>query len=86
MNAFEGLLYGLNLALTYQNILAALAGALLGTAIGVLPGLGPTAGVAMILPLTYAFPPSTGLIMMASMLYGAMYSSRSCSARPSSSP
>jgi putative tricarboxylic transport membrane protein len=73
MNALEGLLYGLNLALTYQNILAALAGALLGTAIGVLPGLGPTAGVAMILPLTYAFAPSTGLIMMASMLYGAMY-------------
>lgn len=41
--------------------------------IGVLPGLGPVAGVAMILPLSYAFEPVTGLIMMAGIYYGAMY-------------
>lgn len=73
MSAVDGLLYGLNIALTYQNVIAAFLGALAGTAIGVLPGLGPTAGIALILPISYAFGPSTGLIMMASMLYGAMY-------------
>ncbi|MGE0803338.1 MAG: tripartite tricarboxylate transporter permease, partial [Lautropia sp.] len=69
----DGLIYGLGIALTFKNVLAAFAGALLGTTTPVLPGLGPTAGVAMILPLTFAFDPGTGLIMMASMLYGSMY-------------
>ena len=48
-------------------------GALAGTVIGVLPGLGPTAGIALILPISYSFEPATGLIMMAGMYYGAMY-------------
>lgn len=73
MSAIDGLLYGLGIALSYQNLLAAFLGALAGTAIGVLPGLGPTAGIALILPISYAFGPETGIIMMASMLYGAMY-------------
>jgi putative tricarboxylic transport membrane protein len=73
MGPIDGLWYGLNLAFTYQNLLAAFAGAFAGTAIGVLPGFGPTAGLALLLPFTYAMGPSTGLIMMASMLYGAMY-------------
>lgn len=73
MDPIEGLLYGLSLAFTYQNLLAAFAGAFAGTAIGVLPGFGPTAGLALLLPFTFAMGPSTGLIMMASMLYGAMY-------------
>jgi putative tricarboxylic transport membrane protein len=73
MGSIDGLLYGLSLAFTYQNLLAAFAGAFVGTAIGVLPGFGPTAGLALLLPFTYAMGPSTGLIMMASMLYGAMY-------------
>jgi putative tricarboxylic transport membrane protein len=73
MDPIEGLWYGLSLAFTYQNLLAAFAGAFAGTAIGVLPGFGPTAGLALLLPFTYAMGPSTGLIMMASMLYGAMY-------------
>lgn len=73
MEPIEGLLYGLSLAFTYQNLLAAFAGAFAGTAIGVLPGFGPTAGLALLLPFTFAMGPSTGLIMMASMLYGAMY-------------
>lgn len=73
MEPLEGLLYGLSLAFTYQNLLAAFAGAFAGTAIGVLPGFGPTAGLALLLPFTFAMGPSTGLIMMASMLYGAMY-------------
>jgi putative tricarboxylic transport membrane protein len=73
MNAIDGLLYGLSVVMTYQNLLAAFAGALAGTAIGVLPGLGPVAGIAMLLPVTYSLGPSTGLIMMAGMYYGAQY-------------
>ncbi len=73
MSTLEGILYGFSVVLTYQNLLAAFAGALAGTAIGVLPGLGPTAGIAMILPISYSFEPATGLIMMAGMYYGAMY-------------
>jgi putative tricarboxylic transport membrane protein len=73
MGAVDGLLYGLNVVLTYQNLLAAFAGALAGTAIGVLPGLGPVAGIAMLLPVTYSLGPSTGLIMMAGIYYGAQY-------------
>jgi putative tricarboxylic transport membrane protein len=73
MDSLDGLWYGLSLAFTYQNLLAAFAGAFAGTAIGVLPGFGPTAGLALLLPFTFAMGPSTGLIMMSSMLYGAMY-------------
>jgi len=73
MGPIDGLWYGLSLAFTYQNLLAAFAGAFAGTAIGVLPGFGPTAGLALLLPFTFAMGPSTGLIMMSSMLYGAMY-------------
>jgi putative tricarboxylic transport membrane protein len=73
MGTAEGLLYGLEVALSLQNLFAAFLGALAGTAIGVLPGLGPVAGVAMILPITYSLGPVTGLIMMAGIYYGAMY-------------
>lgn len=73
MSALEGLLYGLQVALTWQNLLAGFAGALAGTAIGVLPGLGPVAGVALILPLTFSLDPTAGLIMMAGIFYGSMY-------------
>lgn len=73
MGALEGLIFGLSVAVQPQNLVAALAGALAGTAIGVLPGLGPVAGVALVLPLTFAFDPTTGLIMMAGIFYGSMY-------------
>jgi putative tricarboxylic transport membrane protein len=73
MGTLEGLLYGLEVVFSLQNLLAAFAGALAGTMIGVLPGLGPVAGVAMVLPLSYSFDPTTGLIMMAGIYYGAMY-------------
>ena len=73
MTAVDGFLFGLGVVLTYQNLLAAFAGALVGTAIGVLPGLGPVAGIAMLLPITYSLSPSTGLIMMAGIYYGAQY-------------
>jgi putative tricarboxylic transport membrane protein len=73
MGPIDGLLYGMKLALEWQNLLAAFAGALFGTMVGVLPGLGPVAGVALILPLTYVLSPVTGVIMMAGIFYGSMY-------------
>src|SRR5437588_235775 len=73
MNSLQGLLYGLHIAATPANLLAAFVGAFAGTAIGVLPGLGPVAGVALILPLTFSLDPTAGLIMMAGIFYGSMY-------------
>ena len=73
MTTLDGILYGLHVVFTSQNLLAALAGALAGTVIGVLPGLGPVAGIAMILPITYSLDATTGIIMMAGIFYGAMY-------------
>lgn len=73
MNSWEGLLYGLELVFTYELLLAAFVGAAAGTAIGVLPGLGPVAGAALILPLTFSLPPAAGLIMIAGVYAGSMY-------------
>jgi putative tricarboxylic transport membrane protein len=73
MGPIDGLLYGLKLVMEWQNMLAAFMGALAGTAIGVLPGLGPIAGIAIIMPITYSLSPTAGLIMMAGIFYGAMY-------------
>jgi len=73
MGPIDGMLYGLRLVFEWQNLLAGLAGAFFGTLIGVLPGLGPIAGVALVLPITYALEPVTGVIMMAGIFYGSMY-------------
>jgi putative tricarboxylic transport membrane protein len=73
MNPIEGFLYGLEVVFTLENLGAAFLGALAGTMIGVLPGLGPVAGVALMFPISYSFGPETGLIMMAGIYYGAMY-------------
>lgn len=74
MEIFSGLLSGFDVALTGTNILFAFLGALIGTAIGVLPGLGPAATIALLLPLTYVISsPVTAIIMMAGIYYGSMY-------------
>jgi len=74
MEIFSGLLSGFDVALTGTNILFAFLGALIGTAIGVLPGLGPAATIALLLPLTYVISsPVTAIIMMAGIFYGSMY-------------
>jgi len=73
MGPFDGLLFGLSVALTPANLLASLAGVLAGTLVGVLPGIGPNAGIALLLPATFALPPETALIMLAGIYYGAMY-------------
>jgi putative tricarboxylic transport membrane protein len=64
---------GFSVALTPQNLAFAFAGVLVGTVIGVLPGIGPAAGIALLLPVTFALPPLSSLIMLAGIYYGAMY-------------
>jgi TctA family transporter len=64
---------GFETAFTLQNLLYCFTGCLLGTLIGVLPGLGPSATIAMLLPVTYALPPVAALIMLSGIYYGAQY-------------
>lgn len=73
MNPVEGLLYGLELALTPELLLAALAAALIGTLVGTLPGIGPVAGAALMLPLTLQYSPAVSLIMIAGIYLGCQY-------------
>ena len=67
------LLVGFEAALSLLNILYCFFGVTIGTLIGVLPGMGPVATVAMLLPATYALDPSSALIMLAGIYYGAQY-------------
>jgi putative tricarboxylic transport membrane protein len=64
---------GLSIAVTPTNLLYCLIGVFLGTLIGVLPGLGPTATISMLLPVTFALPPASALIMLAGIYYGSQY-------------
>jgi TctA family transporter len=64
---------GFSVALTPVNLLYAFIGSMLGTLIGVLPGIGPVATIAMLLPTTYALQPVSALIMLAGIYYGAQY-------------
>ena len=64
---------GFTTAFTGANLLYCLAGVFLGTLIGVLPGLGPTATIAMLLPVTFTLPPVSALIMLAGIYYGSQY-------------
>lgn len=73
MDVLANLSYGLSIALTMENLLFCFIGVLLGTLIGVLPGLGPTATVAMLLPITFFLPPTGAIIMLAGIFYGAQY-------------
>ena len=62
-------------ALTWQNLLLCFTGALVGTVVGVLPGIGPAATLALLLPLTFSLDPAGALIMLAAIYYGAQYGS-----------
>jgi len=73
MELIDNLLIGFQVAITLQNLLYAFLGVLLGTLIGVLPGIGPVPTIAMLLPVTYALPPVSALIMLAGIYYGAQY-------------
>src|ERR671934_217328 len=69
----DNLALGLETALQFQNVLYCLVGVALGTAVGVLPGIGPTATIAMLLPITFSLEPVAALIMLAGIYYGAQY-------------
>ncbi|NBT91869.1 MAG: tripartite tricarboxylate transporter permease [Betaproteobacteria bacterium] len=73
MDLINNLALGFGVAFTLQNLMYAFIGCLLGTLIGVLPGIGPLATIAMLLPATYALPPVAALIMLAGIYYGAQY-------------
>jgi TctA family transporter len=73
MDLFANLALGFGVAVTPINLLYAFIGVVLGTAIGVLPGIGPVATIAMLLPATYALPPVSALIMLAGIYYGSQY-------------
>jgi putative tricarboxylic transport membrane protein len=73
MDLFNNLALGFGVAFTAQNLIYAFIGCVLGTLIGVLPGVGPIATIAMLLPATYALPPVAALIMLAGIYYGAQY-------------
>jgi putative tricarboxylic transport membrane protein len=73
MDLMNNLALGFGVAFTAQNLLYAFLGCILGTLIGVLPGIGPVATIAMLLPATYALPPIAALIMLAGIYYGAQY-------------
>ena len=70
---FHNLALGFSVALTLQNLMYCFFGVLLGTLIGVLPGIGPLATIAMLLPITFTLPPIAALIMLAGIYYGAQY-------------
>ena len=74
MDIFQGLFNGFAVALTGTNLLYCFIGSLLGTAVGVLPGLGPAATISLLLPVVYAMgSPATSIIFLAGIYYGAMY-------------
>src|SRR5262252_1929905 len=73
MEILSGLAHGFGVALEPANLLWCFVGVFLGTVVGVLPGLGPPATIAMLLPLTFSMNPASAIIMLAGIYYGAKY-------------
>jgi putative tricarboxylic transport membrane protein len=73
MDVLANLSLGFSVVLTPTNLLFCFIGVLLGTLVGVLPGLGPVAAIALLLPLTFKMGPASAIIMLAGIYYGAMY-------------
>ena len=73
MEAADNLLLGFSLALTPANLFWCFVGVFLGTIVGILPGLGPPATIAMLLPLTFRMDHTTAIIMLSGIYYGAKY-------------
>ena len=73
MDVFDSLLLGAQVAFSWQNVLYCLIGVVLGTLIGVLPGIGPVPTIAMLLPITFNLDPTAALIMLAGIYYGSQY-------------
>src|SRR5580765_1184023 len=73
MDILANLVLGFSVAMTWTNLFYCFVGVLLGTLIGVLPGIGPIATISMLLPATFVLPPVSALIMLAGIYYGAQY-------------
>jgi putative tricarboxylic transport membrane protein len=73
MDTFHSLLMGFSIALTPTNLMFAFLGSLFGTIVGILPGLGPAAGTALLIPLTFHLDPTGAIIMLAAIYYGSQY-------------
>ena len=73
MDLFANLALGFEVSLSLQNLAFCFIGVVIGTAIGVLPGLGPAATIALLLPVTFKMDPTSAIIMLAGIYYGAMY-------------
>jgi putative tricarboxylic transport membrane protein len=73
MDSLSNLLLGFSVALQPANLLLAFAGSALGTLIGVLPGIGPSAGAAILIPLTFQMDPTGAIIMLTALFYGTQY-------------
>lgn len=73
MDVFNDLAGGIATILTVQNLFLLAAGVTVGMVVGVMPGLGPSAGLAILLPLTFGLDPSGAIVMLAAVYYGSMY-------------
>src|SRR5215475_5027018 len=73
MDSLSGILHGLAVAATPTHLLYTLVGTFIGTMISHLPGIGPSAGIALLIPVTFGMDPSTALMMLAGIYYGCMY-------------
>jgi putative tricarboxylic transport membrane protein len=73
MDFFANFMAGFNVALQPVNLFFCFLGVFVGTLIGVLPGIGPVGTMAILLPITYGIPPTTAIIMLAGIYYGAQY-------------
>ena len=73
MDVLDNLLVGFQTALTFKNIYLCFIGCLWGTVVGILPGIGPLAGIALLIPATYGMDATGAIIMLAGIYYGAMY-------------
>jgi putative tricarboxylic transport membrane protein len=73
LDLFSNIIMGFHVASSWENLFFCFVGTLIGTLIGVLPGIGPTTGVAILIPITFGMNPTTAIITMAGVYYGAMY-------------
>src|ERR1044072_7927876 len=73
MDTFASVIHGFGIAIQPINLLHCFIGVFIGTLVGVLPGIGPVSAMSLLLPVTLAGTPESGIIMMAGIYYGAMY-------------
>ena len=73
MDLFADLWLGMSVALTPTNLMFLMIGAMVGMVVGIIPGFGPSAGIAILMPLTFGMDPIGAVVMLAAIYYAAMY-------------